>query len=89
MIEIIYILAVLGAANAITREFVFEWLRKWADRHAPVWLQVLLDCPTCLSFWLSLATVWLMPFSLVECIALPFAVSFVAKVIYSKIDIDL
>lgn len=50
---ILLILAGVGVANAITNEYVFEWLRKRLPEWE--WIQRLFNCITCMSFWTTLA----------------------------------
>ena len=52
---VILILASLGLTNAVTREFVFEWLRKLVSRINPEGpLEKLFSCETCMGFWVGL-----------------------------------
>lgn len=52
MIYILLILGGVGAANALTDEYIFEWLRELIKR--PKLLVKLFDCLTCMSFWTTL-----------------------------------
>lgn len=52
MIVVLLILGGIGAANAITDEYIFEWLRELIKR--PKILVKLFDCLTCMSFWTTL-----------------------------------
>lgn len=54
MIYVMVIVASVGLANAITEEYVFEWMRNLIDKIGWEWLSTLVHCVTCMSFWTGL-----------------------------------
>ena len=52
---VIFILICYGLTNAITKEYVFLWLRKFINK----WftysiLNKIITCPTCCAFWVGM-----------------------------------
>lgn len=52
---IIFIIASISLTNIISREYIFEWFRKFIGKHFKYsMLNKLINCETCLSFWIGL-----------------------------------
>jgi len=59
---IIFILASISLTNIIGREFIFEWFRKFVNKHFRYSLLLkILNCSTCLGFWTGLLIALLFP----------------------------
>ena len=59
---ILFILISLSIANLIVREYVFTWLRSFINKWFPYsWLNKLIQCEICLSFWIGLALISVFP----------------------------
>lgn len=58
MILLIYILTVWGLSNAISNEYVFEWLRVKVSKISII--RNLLGCSTCTGFWTGVLLFFLM-----------------------------
>lgn len=62
MIElIIWALMSIGIANALTKEYVFQWWRDWVEKTFPYnnAFIYLTNCVVCSSFWIGTATSFL------------------------------
>lgn len=81
---ILYILAVASVANIITNETIFAWFRNWVEQCLPSWCYELVTCPTCISVWITLVTMFFFPFGVVEYVLLPFVCSIVSKIISTQ-----
>ena len=86
MNTILFIIAVVGVTNIINNEYIFEWFRNWVDNCLPDWCYELVTCPTCLSVWVCVATMFFFPFTWVEFVTLPFVCSIVSKITASLIQ---
>lgn len=53
---IIAVICGVSAANIITEEYVFEWLRKLVRKTNIEWMITLFHCLTCMSFWTGLCS---------------------------------
>lgn len=51
---IVAVICGVSAANIITQEYVFEWLRKLVLKTNIEWAITLFHCITCMSFWTGL-----------------------------------
>lgn len=51
---IVAVICGVSAANIITGEYVFEWLRKLLLKTNIEWVITLFHCITCMSFWTGL-----------------------------------
>ena len=56
MIIAIAILCAISAANIITSEYIFQWLRNLIVKTKVQWLITLFHCTTCMSFWTGLVS---------------------------------
>lgn len=51
---LIAVICGVSAANIITEEYVFEWVRKLVRKINMEWMITLFHCITCMSFWTGL-----------------------------------
>jgi hypothetical protein len=53
----------VGLSNILTREFVFEWWRKWVEKTFPYnnTFNYLVNCIVCTGFWCGIATSFFFP----------------------------
>lgn len=51
---LISVICAVSAANIVTEEYVFEWLRKLVRKINMEWMITLFHCLTCMSFWTGL-----------------------------------
>lgn len=81
MIPFTFCICVISAVSCgfiISEEYIFNWLRKWAEKTKKEPIVVFLHCPVCLSWWAGL-------FSAIYwgwwCIPVAFASALLAKII--------
>ena len=60
---IVWALMSIGISNALTREYVFGWWRRWVEKTFPYNepFIYLVNCPVCTSFWVGTAASFLFP----------------------------
>ena len=87
MTPFVFILAVLAVYRLtvlVTHEEgpfgAFAWLREKIDPAQKSWLGRGLNCPACVSFWISLAAAWLLGGGVLEWLGIAGAVIIVNKV---------
>ena len=78
---IVFLLTTASVTNIITKEYIFYWVHAAIEKKFPncEWLNTLINCPTCMGFWVGVAFCWLLPMPWL--IVAPFMSSITCKII--------